>query len=69
MHPNPNKREIPIEVANYVTKKISYGLGWTTIDRMTPKINPFPSMLNIQVKITLRDKGNTLFQAFEVDPR
>ena len=41
MHPNPNKKEIPNGVANYVTKKTSYGFGWTMIDSMTPEIDPF----------------------------
>ena len=31
----------------YFTEKISYSLGWTTIDNITPEINPFQSMLNI----------------------
>ena len=29
----------------YVTKKISYGLGWTTTYNIRPEINPFQSML------------------------
>ena len=57
MHPNPNKTGIPSMVANYFTEKISYGLGWTTIYMMTQIINPFPIMLNIQAKLTLRDQG------------
>ena len=47
MHPNSNKKEIPSGVSNYVTKKISYGLGWTTTDKMKLEIKPFPIMLNI----------------------
>ena len=39
-------------------EKTYYGLGWTTTDRMTPEINPFPIMLNIQLKLTLRDQGS-----------
>ena len=34
-------RNIPSMVANYVTDKTSYGLGCTTTDRETEKINPF----------------------------
>ena len=47
MHPNPNKKEILGGVLNSVIENISYGLGWTTKDRMTLEINPFPSILNI----------------------
>ena len=61
MYPNPNKRKVLDGVANFVMEKISYGLGWTTTDRMTLEINPFQIMLNIQKKLTLRDKYRTLF--------
>ena len=58
MHPKPHpKRKITSGVSNSIMEKISYGLGWTTPDKMTLEINPFPSMLNIQAKLTLRDKG------------
>ena len=43
-------------MAIYVTEKISYGLGWITTYRITPEINPFPIMLNIQSKLTLGDQ-------------
>ena len=64
----PHKKEFPSRVTNSVTKKTSYGLGWTTLDRMTPEINPFPSMLNIQSKLTLREHVRTVFRVFKVDP-
>ena len=40
---NPPKMKIPSGFVNSITKKTSYGLGWTATDSMTPKINPFPT--------------------------
>ena len=54
-------------VANSVMKKTSYGLGCTTIDRVTTEINP--SQYAIEIKhLTLKDLEHTLFQMVEVDP-
>ena len=43
--PNPKEKttgNLPSRIANSITKKNSYGLGCTTIDRETAEINPFP---------------------------
>ena len=42
---NPQRkttRNLPSIVVNSITEKTSYGLGCTTTDRETKKINPFP---------------------------
>ena len=47
-------RNVPSGVANSITKKTSYGLGCTTIDRVTIEINPFP-ICKRNKHLTLKD--------------
>ena len=44
-------------------------MAWgTTIDSLTPEINPFQYAREIKY-LTLKDQTRTLFQMVEVDPR
>ena len=52
---NNSQRKFPSMVANSVTKKTSYGLGYTTIDKETIEINTFPTCKR---NITSNTKGS-----------